>query len=171
MRADLYWVEGPWDGRLAILARPRGGDWLEDEVQGWRREGIDAVVSLLTDREIAELELEQEAAYCRASGIQLLSFPIADRSVPSSRSATLGLVKRLEQNLAEGKRIGVHCRQGIGRSAMIAAYLLTLTGLDPETAFERVGAARRRPVPDTSQQREWVVACAQQAAMPLAGIG
>jgi hypothetical protein len=47
MRTELYWVEGPWSGRLAIMPRPRGGDWLEEEIQSWRRSGIDVVVSLL----------------------------------------------------------------------------------------------------------------------------
>jgi hypothetical protein len=28
----LYWIEGPWTGRLAISARPRGWDWLQDDV-------------------------------------------------------------------------------------------------------------------------------------------
>jgi hypothetical protein len=32
MRAQLYWIEGPWAGHFAIVPRPRGGDWLEDEI-------------------------------------------------------------------------------------------------------------------------------------------
>ena len=47
MSPDLYWIVGPWRGRLAIAARPRGGDWLDDELSGWRQAGIDVVVSLL----------------------------------------------------------------------------------------------------------------------------
>ena len=30
-------------GKLALAARPRGDDWLEDEIAGWRREGVDTV--------------------------------------------------------------------------------------------------------------------------------
>lgn len=50
MRNETYWVNGPWLGKLAIGPRPRGGDWLEDEVSAWRLAGIDAVLSLLTKR-------------------------------------------------------------------------------------------------------------------------
>jgi hypothetical protein len=32
--------------RLAIMPRPRAGDWLEDEAISWRRQGLDTVVSL-----------------------------------------------------------------------------------------------------------------------------
>ena len=51
MTPDLFWIVGPWRGRLAIAARPRGGDWLEDEITGWRLAGIDIVVSLLESHE------------------------------------------------------------------------------------------------------------------------
>ena len=51
MLTELYWIDGPWPGKLAISARARGGDWLEDEMRGWRRNGIDTVVSLLTPAE------------------------------------------------------------------------------------------------------------------------
>jgi hypothetical protein len=43
---NLYWVDGPWTGKLALAARPRGGDWLEDEIANWEREEVDAVLSL-----------------------------------------------------------------------------------------------------------------------------
>src|SRR6516165_8724703 len=95
MRTELYWIAGPWPGRLAIMPRPRGGDWLEDEVRSWRRFGVDVVLSLLTPDEIAELSLADEQELCRANGIQLLSFPITDRGVPSSKQATLEIVTKL----------------------------------------------------------------------------
>ena len=50
MRKDLYWLNGPWQGKLAMAARPRGGDWLEDDLSSWKREGVDTVLSLLTPR-------------------------------------------------------------------------------------------------------------------------
>jgi hypothetical protein len=47
MAANVFWVPGPWRGRLGIVPRPRGGDWLSDEMRAWLETGIDAVVSLL----------------------------------------------------------------------------------------------------------------------------
>jgi hypothetical protein len=35
MRPLIYWINTPWPGRLAIVPRPRGGDWLEEEVGAW----------------------------------------------------------------------------------------------------------------------------------------
>jgi hypothetical protein len=51
MRAKVFWVNGPWLGRLGILPRPRGGDWLSDEAKAWREAGVDVVVSLLEPEE------------------------------------------------------------------------------------------------------------------------
>jgi hypothetical protein len=51
MWTEFYWVDGPWPGKLALASRPRGGDWLEDEMAGWRRTGIDTMLSLLTPEE------------------------------------------------------------------------------------------------------------------------
>ena len=156
MRTEIYWIEGPWRGRLAILPRPRGGDWLEDEVLAWQREGIRVVVSALTKEEISELDLKRESELCEANGIHYIAFPIEDRGVPSSIRATAELVQRLDKRLAEGENVAIHCRQGVGRSALLAACLLTVAGVDPSTALERVRVARGCGVPDTTEQRQWI---------------
>jgi hypothetical protein len=51
MGTELHWVDGPWPGKPAVASRPRGGDWLEDEIASWRRAGIDTVLSLLAPDE------------------------------------------------------------------------------------------------------------------------
>lgn len=157
MKAILYWIEGPWSGRLAILPRPRGGDWLEDEVRAWRAAGIDVVVSTLTDEEIAELDLSAEAVLSRANGVEFIAFPITDRGLPPSVPAAVELARRMEDELTKGRNVAVHCRQGVGRSALVAACVLVVAGIDPETAWARIRLARGCTVPDTQEQQEWVV--------------
>ena len=55
MSTELHWVNGPWAGKLAVEARPRGGDWVEDEIANWKRGGVHAVLSLLTAEEERDL--------------------------------------------------------------------------------------------------------------------
>ena len=153
---NLYWIEGPWPGRLAIVARPRGGEWLADDVSAWRRTGVDVIVSLLTLGENAELDLSQEADAANKQELQYFSFPIADRNIPASVVATQNLVQQLAGLLSEGKNVGLHCRQGIGRSGLLAASLLVHSGVGVDKAFERIEKARGCPVPDTAEQRHWV---------------
>src|SRR3954447_4139102 len=100
MTADMYPIPGPWPGRLLIVPRPRGGDWLTDEVAAWRRAGVDVVLSLLTPAETNDLVIASEEAACRANGISFMSFPIPDRGVPESRSAALDLLPQLDAALA-----------------------------------------------------------------------
>ena len=156
MKPNIYWIPGPGAGKLAILGRPRGGDWLSDEVDGWREYGIQVVVSLLFQDEIAELALEDEARLVERSGLTFISFPIHDYDVPSSAGALRELVKKLEALLREGQTVGVHCRAGIGRSSVIAACLLVNHGEDTDVSFQRISSARGASVPDTVAQREWV---------------
>lgn len=157
MRTELYWIAGAWLGRLAIMPRPRGGDRLEDEIQSWRRAGVDVVVSLLTAEEKTELNLAEEEALCRASGLGFVSFPIVDRGIPSSLEAFSEQVIKLADLLAIGKNVAVHCRQGIGRAALIAICLLVLSGVAPATTIERVSAARGCSVPEIPEQRQWII--------------
>src|SRR5262245_11499937 len=118
MRAEIFWIEGVERGRLAVLPRPRGGDWLEDEVRSLRACDVDVLVSLLTAEEVGELDLADEPGCCAACGIEFVSFPFADRSVPQSAADALGLVRRLAALLASGKAVAIHCRQGVGRSSL-----------------------------------------------------
>jgi protein-tyrosine phosphatase len=158
MRPSIYWLDLRQRWRLAIMARPRAGDWLDDEVAGWRAERIDVVVGLLEREEIEELGLDQLPAACRAAGIEFVSFPIEDRGVPASVGATDRLVRRLCDALAGGKAVAVHCRAGIGRSSLIAACVLVRSGYDVNAAFETIAKARGVEVPDTEAQRAWVSA-------------
>jgi len=56
----VYWIKSHTQSRLAIMPRPRAGDWLDDEIAGWKADGIDIVVSLLEANEVYELGLSQE---------------------------------------------------------------------------------------------------------------
>ena len=82
MKPDLFWVPGPWSGALAVAARPRGGEWLSDEITGWRESGLEIVLSLLESSEAAELELEREGDSAGAGGLPFFSFPYRTGEYP-----------------------------------------------------------------------------------------
>jgi protein-tyrosine phosphatase len=168
MRSDIYWIEGPWPGRLAIMPRPRGGDWLEDEIASWKRAGIAVVVSLLEDDEAGEMNLASESTLSAAKGIEFISYPIVDRGVPESRTGTLALAGRLKEHLASGRNVAIHCRQGIGRAALIAACVLIASGVEGETSIRRLIEARGCAVPETAEQRQWILNFAKLVVAPTA---
>jgi protein-tyrosine phosphatase len=145
------------------MPRPRGGDWLADEIKMLKESGVDVIVSALDLDEATELDLLQEEDCCRLGGVEFISFPIPDRSVPDSADAFEGLLDRVDKQLREGRGVVVHCRAGIGRSSLIAASLLMRCGLSVAEAFDLLAAARGFPVPDTPEQREWVERFAARA--------
>jgi protein-tyrosine phosphatase len=155
MTATLYWVDAALPGRLAVAPRPRHADWLADEIRSWEGAGVDTVVSLLCDDEIAELELQNEAGFCADYGIEFLRFPIKDRGVPESAKDARAFVSDLSHRLSEGLAVLVHCRAGIGRTGMIAACCLIASGMTPDDAFARIAEAPGTRVPDTEDQRRW----------------
>lgn len=155
MKANLYWVEPL---RLAIMARPRAGDWLLDELTSLHEQGVNTIVSLLTDDEVRELGLEAEESACTRVGLRFRSFPIPDRELPSSLGAARSFADELAAEITEGRAIAIHCRMGIGRSSLIASAVMVTLGVAPDQALERLSAARGLRVPDTEAQRAWTLA-------------
>ena len=151
----LHWIE--MSGRLAIMARPRADDWLEVDVSEWRTSGVDLVVSLLEREEVSELGLQREFELCQASGIEFIAFPIPDRGVPDVRQA-LQVARSIANGIAGGRSIAVHCRAGIGRSSLIAACAMICSGIEAGEALTLIRAARGVIVPDTEEQRDWIIA-------------
>jgi protein-tyrosine phosphatase len=156
MRKELYWLEESWPGKLAMSARPRGGEWLKDDIAKWREAGIDAVLSLLTTDEERELDIRDEAAEVGMQGMEFSSFPIPDRQIPRSEAKWAEALEKVSRTLLTGKNVLVHCRQGIGRSGLVAACLLVKKGMSPGAAVESVSAARGLSVPETTEQRDWI---------------
>ena len=161
MQVKIYWIDGLESGRLGIMPRPRGGDWLEDEIRSLKMSGVNVVASLLEREEVSELDIIDEQSFCEACGISYLSFPIRDFGVPHSKQETLGFAGSLRDCLREGRSVVIHCRQGIGRSSLMAACVLLLSGTPADEAFKRIEEARGRPAPDTPEQREWVFRLAE----------
>lgn len=142
--------------RLAIAPRPRGHDWLTDDLSLLRRAGVDVLVSALTFEESKELGLLEEERCCSEGDLGFVSFPIEDRSVPVSCDEFVRLLESVTGYLQKGKAVAVHCRAGIGRSSIIVASTLIRSGLSVESAFRVIADARGCAVPDTPEQRRWV---------------
>jgi protein-tyrosine phosphatase len=158
MHTQLYSIRELPAGQVSVMAHPRGGDQLLDEIKALRETGVDILVSLLTSDEIRNLDLAEEAAFCHSQGITFFSFPIPDLNIPPFSPPTFMFLEQLHTQLLEGKHIVLHCRQGIGRSGLMAANLLLLGGFPPEQACELLSKVRGYPVPWTEEQLAWVVA-------------
>jgi len=165
VRPTLYTVHRDGPGRLSIMARPRGGDWLDDELRALRHSGVDVLVCALPDAERRELGLAGEAAAATRAGLGFVAIPIPDRSVPDLNAA-LPQLRELVRRLGAGAHVVTHCRFGIGRAPLLAAAVLVLEGVNADEAWRRLTRARGQRVPDTDEQRRWIATL--PAAHPLA---
>jgi protein-tyrosine phosphatase len=154
MRPTLYTLDQPGPGRLSTMAKPRGGDWLHDEMTALRAEGVDVLVCALTPPELDETGLETEAQEALNAGLYFVAIPIPDRHVPDL-ATVLPTLRQLAEQLYGGAHIVTHCRFGIGRASLLAAALLILNGNDPDAVWNQLEQVRGLTVPDTTEQREW----------------
>jgi hypothetical protein len=158
LRVDLFWI----DDTLAIATRPRGGDWLVDEIDGLKAAGVGTLVSCLTGLEESELGLNSEALVARVAGLSFVAIPIEDRSAPM-RGSLEPVAEQINADRRAGRRVAVHCRQGLGRAPLVAAAALVREGVSPADAWARIEEARGQSVPETVEQRDCLLVFAGHA--------
>jgi len=151
---DVFWIA---DTGLAIVLRPRGDDWLENDLQRIHMAGIQTIVSTIESSEARELGLAEEGRTVERLGMRFISYPLQDRSVPSRREDFTEFVLKLGRRLQSGEKIGVHCQGCIGRSTVVTASILIKLGWTAERALYEIEKARGCSVPDTEEQRDWII--------------
>jgi protein-tyrosine phosphatase len=136
--------------------RPRGGNYLIDDMAFFRSSGVDTLVSALGEKEVRDNWLEDCALHASAAGLDFIRFPIPNLLTPRYADAVPTILE-LAARVREGRGVAVHCFAGIGRSPTIAASILVILGHEPESAWELVRAARQVELPDTNEQYNWVL--------------
>lgn len=167
MIAKVFWTKENYPGQIALVPRPRGGEWLEDEAVAWSDAGLDVIVSMLDLEETHSFELEQEYKFCAENNIEFVACPVKDRSVPEANEQFLQVIKYLKTRLLRGKNIGIHCRQSVGRAPLMAAVLMISFGINPTEAFRQLSVVRGVEVPETDEQRKWAERFAEESAVVL----
>jgi protein-tyrosine phosphatase len=155
MRPTLYTVALDGPGQLSTMAKPEGGTWLAGQMAGLREAGVDILVSALTEPEQIEEGLTDEPLEAAFAGLRFVSLPITDMGLPNPADV-LPTLRELAADLAGGQHVVTHCWAGIGRSSLLAATLMVLTGVAPGTAWHRISEARGRTVPETPAQYDWI---------------
>lgn len=167
MIAQVFWTKEKFPGRIALVPRPRGGEWLEDETKAWAEAGINVIVSMLEAEEIESFDLGREAEFSAVNGIKFVSIPVKDRSIPKIDESFLQTIEQLKNSLLKGKNIAIHCRQSVGRAPLMAAILMISFGINPTEAFRQLSSVRSVEVPETKEQKQWAEKFAEENAMAL----
>lgn len=143
-------------GRLSLVTCPRPPTLASDAAE-LAAAGVTLVVSALPEGDESALGLAGEAATLAGHDIEFMRIPIEDFDVPHDVEAVVASLECVLSRLADGtQHVAMHCLGGLGRSPLLAAATLVLSGEDADTAWRLVAAARRRAVPETPEQRSWV---------------
>jgi protein-tyrosine phosphatase len=160
---EIFWITPPAAGspgsvapRLAIVLRPRGGQFLRSELMKFKEAGIKILVSLMEPKEAVVFGLAEEPEIAEELGLMFLPFPIRDHTVPRDLVPFHGFVQDLAERLKAGRAVGIHCQGSIGRAAVTAACTLIHLGWKPSVALAAIQEARGCPV-DTQEQEEWIL--------------
>lgn len=159
MFTEIFWINHELfeEKSIGIMPRPRGGEWLEDEIRSMKLKKIDCIISLLEYGETSELGLGKEKEYCELYKIDFINFPIEDVNIPKNEERYVELIDEIVERLIRFQRIVIHCRMGIGRSSVIASGVLIQKGVNANEVFEIISKFRKLEVPDTTEQKDWVI--------------
>ncbi len=155
---DIFWIKGNPPAPLAIVLRPLGDDWLEDELLRLKSSGIQTLVSLLEHWEAGSLGLANEGPRSRAYWIEFSLLPVSLHTCSDGH----GFLPELC-----GRAGGSPPRRRIGWHPLPGQHRQVLSSLRPARSFIWAGSPRRRwrplktargvPVPDTQEQADWIL--------------
>lgn len=129
-----FWTGGPLaryravTDKIWIGGQPRGAG-----ITTLRKNGITAVVNMRGEYDYAEEAKLRELKYLR--------LPTDDNGAPSLADLKTG-AEFIKKELAEGGRVYIHCWEGIGRSATMAAAYFVSEGATPAEAWARIKKVR-----------------------------
>jgi len=119
-----------------------------------RRWGAEAVVTLMEHHELVMLEVGGLGQAVAAGGMRWFHMPIVDTQAPNEafelRWNDYG--PQLRVILADGGRVLLHCRGGLGRTGLVAARLLIEFGVSVGEAVRTVRAARPHTIETVAQE-------------------
>lgn len=124
-----------------------GGRWdrnLAQDLEVIKAWSPSVVITILEPHEFSLLGVPELPAVMAYQDFEWLHLCIRDSDTPDERfeNAWIKEAPRLTAILAQGGRILIHCRGGLGRTGVVAALLLMEAGATPDEAIARVREAR-----------------------------
>lgn len=135
-------------GRIGMSIGPGKHD--EDDQVIWQRDldmdikrlrdelGIDRLVCLLEEPEMAELGNADLLLKAEQAGMRTVHFPVDDHGKPASMQRFKEVVSSVTAAIDAGETVLIHCKGGRGRTGMLAAACLVEQGYTVETAIDTV---------------------------------
>ncbi|CAH0534168.1 hypothetical protein VST7929_02076 [Vibrio stylophorae] len=152
-----YWTLPVREGYAALVLTPcpgTQGSNLEESLLQLQALGVRAIVTALTEQEMANHQLSHLGQTIETLGIDWLHAPIEDDQTPDAAFLQnwLEQSKQLKDHLSKGHTIALHCMGGSGRTGLLAAHILLEQGWDEQSIVEKVQALRPNAFTKTNQR-------------------
>lgn len=119
-------------------------DRIINDLESIRKWGATVIVTLLELRELALHGVSDLPDKALSLNLLWLHLPIRNMGLPDEmfEENWRWMGPRLQGLLRDGQRILIHCKEGIGRSGIVAARLMIESGIDHSSAIRAVRKAR-----------------------------
>ena len=179
---DSYWVI---PGRFLAGEHPGSASRAVamDRLKRFLATGVSCFIDLTDPDEAPAYEAYLPFATPDGRRVTYLREPIPDHDVPTGREAMTRILRMIDDALAAGHVVYLHCRAGVGRSAMVVGCWLTDHPQGQVDAIETLQtlwrqSARSRvwsDVPETEEQldyvRSWRAALPAEEHRHIAALG
>ncbi|MCU7834209.1 MAG: tyrosine-protein phosphatase [gamma proteobacterium symbiont of Taylorina sp.] len=141
------WSMSIGDNGAGIIMMPCPGTKevdVENTVSQLKEQGVIAILSMMTDEEMKNLNADNLSTVCQQNDIQWFNMETDDHKVPGEDS--LSKWEQYKGNLVDvinqGGKVAVHCKGGTGRTGVGVAMLLLELGKDGDQAVADVKALK-----------------------------
>ncbi|EPG72992.1 cyclin-dependent kinase inhibitor 3 [Leptospira fainei serovar Hurstbridge str. BUT 6] len=129
---------------------------LPQDIKTLKEEGVNRVISLLTENEYSEYGVIEIKEVYKTEGLDPIFFPILDQRIPDRKSLN-ELLEKIDKDLLSGKNVLIHCVGGLGRSGtIVAAYLILCSGYTVDEAIRTVREVRSERAIESIEQEEFL---------------
>jgi len=158
---NSYWVV---PGRFLAGEYPRTmeRDSSVEKLRALVAVGVTTFVDLTTDADALE-PYDAWLAEPSAASAEHHFFPIPDVSVPLSEDLTRAALDLIDNKLAQGEGVYVHCWGGVGRTGTIVGCWLARHGHQGEASLDRLAElwsscpkSQHKASPETPEQRRYI---------------
>jgi protein-tyrosine phosphatase len=135
------------DNGAGIIMMPCPGTQeinLESTITQLKGQGVTAILSMMADEEMKNLNAENLPEVCKQNGIQWFNLETDDHKVPGEKA----LLEWSQYNdklvgvINQGNTVAVHCKGGTGRTGVGVAMLLLELGRSGDQAIADVQALK-----------------------------
>jgi protein-tyrosine phosphatase len=117
---------------------------LESTISQLKGQGVTAILSMMADEEMKNLNAENLSEVCQQNDIQWFNMETDDHKVPGEKSLSKwnDYKDKLVDVINQGNTVAVHCKGGTGRTGVGVAMLLLELGRSGDQAIADVQALK-----------------------------